>query len=195
MILSHVVAISVFNLTGPQLELCVIILAASVLIATNAMRADKVALLVFLALGLGRVLTPEQALSGFSQPAIITIIGLFIISGALERTGVIQWVADRLSIIAGQSETRLMIVLMITGAVLSLAMNNIAAGAVLLPAAIAVARQHNVAPSKVLMPLAFGTLLGGMATLFTTANIIVSGSLHSMGLPPLTMMDFLPAGG
>jgi di/tricarboxylate transporter len=108
---------------------------------------------------------------------------------------VVHWVADRISLVAGQSELRLMLAFMLTGAVLSLFMNNIAAGAVLLPAAISVSRERQVAPSKVLMPLAFGTLLGGMATLFTTANIIVSGALHSMGQRPLTMLDFLPSGG
>jgi len=195
MLASYILVLSPLDLSGPELKLLVIIIAASVLIATNAIRADVVALLVMLSLGLLQVLPPDQALSGFSQPAVLTIIGLFIITGSLERTGVIQWVADRLSIIAGNSELRLMLVFMLTGAFLSLLMNNIAAGAVLLPAAMSVARNRNVAPSKILMPMAFGTLLGGMATLFTTANIIISGSLHSMGQRSLTMVDFIPAGG
>jgi di/tricarboxylate transporter len=195
MIVACILKLSLLELSTPELKLLVIIVAATILIATNAIRADIVALLVMLALGLWRVLTPDQALSGFSQPAVLTIIGLFIITGSLERTGVIQWVADRLSIIGGTSELRIMLVFMVTGAFLSLLMNNIAAGAVLLPAAMSVARGRNVPPSKVLMPLAFGTLLGGMATLFTTANIIVSGSLHSMGERSLTMVDFLPSGG
>jgi di/tricarboxylate transporter len=74
-------------------------------------------------------------------------------------------------------------------------MNNIAAGAVLLPAAVSVARKRDIPSSRLLMPLAYGTLLGGMATFFTTANIIVSGSLQSQGQPPLTMLQFLPSGG
>ena len=84
---------------------------------------------------------------------------------------------------------------MSAGALLSLGVNNIAAGAVLLPAAVNVARRANVAVSKVLIPLAFGTLFGGMATLFTTANIVLSGSLEAQGKPGLTIASFLPTGG
>jgi len=117
-----------------------------------------------------------------------------VITAALERTGVVQWLADRLAHLSGSDERRTIVVFMGAGAFLSLGMNNIAAGAVLLPAAVNVARRSNIPASRLLMPLAFGTLLGGMATLFTTANIIISGSLQAQGQPALTMRDFLPAG-
>jgi di/tricarboxylate transporter len=178
-----------------EIELLVIVGVSLVLIASNLIRPDLVALLVLLALGLGGLLSPEQALAGFSRPAVITIAALFIISAALEHTGVVQWLADRLARLGGTSEQRMIAVFMGTGALLSLLMNNIAAGAVLLPAAVSVARRANVRESRLLMPLAFGTLLGGMATFFTTANIIVSESLQSQGQRPLTMFDFLPSGG
>ena len=124
------------------------------------------------------IATPEQALAGFARPAMITIVGLFVITATLEHTSVVQWLADRLGQISGTAEQRMIAVLMSAGALLSLVMNNIAAGAVLLPAAVSVARQANVRESRLLMPLAFGTLLGGMATLFTTANIIITGELQ-----------------
>jgi di/tricarboxylate transporter len=182
-------------LSGPEYYVLFVMGAALVLIVSNRLAPDLVALLVLLALGLSGVLTPEQALAGFSSPAVITIIGLFVITGALERTGVIQWLSERLAALSGHTETRLILVLMGAGALLSLVVNNIAAGAVLLPAALRIARSAGVRPSKVLLPLAFGTLVGGMATLFTTANILLSSFLQEQGLRPLTMLDFLLSGG
>jgi len=183
------------TLSPHEIELLVIIGVALALILSNRLRPDLVALLVLLALGLGGLLTPDQALAGFARPAVITIVGLFVITASLERTGIVQWLADRLAQLSGSNERRMITVFMGTGALLSLVMNNIAAGAVLLPAAVSVARKTNVRESRLLMPLAFGTLLGGMATLFTTANIIISGSLQAQGQRGLTMLDFLPAGG
>src|SRR4051794_32510245 len=185
----------IVGLSPHEIELLGIVGIALALILSNRLRPDLVALLVLLALGLGGLLTPEEALAGFARPAVITIVGLFVITATLERTGVVQWLADRLAQLSGTSERRMITVFMGTGALLSLVMNNIAAGAVLLPAAVSVARQAKVRESRLLMPLAFGTLLGGTATLFTTANIIVSGSLQAQGQRGLTMLDFLPAGG
>src|SRR5689334_6381381 len=185
----------IVGFSSREIELLVIVGLALTLILSNRLRPDLVALLVLLALGLGGLLTPEEALAGFARPAVITIVGLFVITATLERTGVVRWLADRLAQLSGTSERRMITVFMGAGALLSLVMNNIAAGAVLLPAAVSVAREARVRESRLLMPLAFGTLLGGMATLFTTANIIVSGSLQAQGQRGLTMLDFLPAGG
>jgi di/tricarboxylate transporter len=183
------------GLSSREIELIIIVGAALPLIVSNKIRPDLVALLVLLALGLSDILPPDQVLAGFSRPAVLTIVGLFVITAALERTGVVQWLADRLARLGGGDEQRLIAVFMGAGAFLSLGMNNIAAGAVLLPAAVNVARRSGIPASKLLMPLAFGTLLGGMATLFTTANIIISGSLQAQGQPALTMADFLLPGG
>lgn len=183
------------SLSWPEATLLIVAGAAFVLILSNRIRPDIVAVLVLLSLGITGILTPEQALAGFSKPAVITIVGLFVITAALERTGVVQRIATALAYLSGTSEARMLLVFMGASAALSLVMNNIAAGAVLLPAAVSVARQAGVRESRVLMPLAFGTLLGGMATLFTTANIIISGSLQAQGQPGLTMLDFLPSGG
>lgn len=178
-----------------ELELLLIIGLALGLILSNRLRPDLVALLVLLALGMSGILLPEQAVAGFSRSSVLTIIGLFVITATLEQTGVVHWIADRLARLSGTHEIRMIAVFMGAGALLSLVMNNIAAGAVLLPAAVRVARQAQVRESRILMPLAFGALLGGMATLFTTANIIISGSLQAQGQPSLTMLDFLPTGG
>ena len=165
------------------------------LMMSSRVRPDLVALFVLLGLGISRILTPSQAFGGFSSSAVITIIGLFVMTAALERTGVVRWLAERLAQLSGQTELRMITVFMGAGAILSLVMNNIAAGAVLLPAAVRVARHAHIPPSKVLIPLSFGTLLGGMATLFTTANIILSGNLRAQNQAGLTMLSFLPSGG
>ena len=183
------------TLTPNEIIVIVITFAALVLILTNRLRTDVIALLVLLALAITGVVTPDQAISGFSRSAVITIISLFIITRGLEDTGVVQWVADRLREIGAGSEARLVIMFMAAGALLSMIMSTIAAGAVLLPAAVQVGRDSNVRPSKLLIPLAFGTLVGGMATYFTTANIIVSGILQDQTKTGLNMLDFLPTGG
>lgn len=178
-----------------EITLIVIVVIGLALILSNRLRADVGALIIMLALSVFGVITPEEALSGLSRPAITTLIGLFIITNALEETGIVQKLANRIRLMGGGSEARLIVIFMGAGALLSLVMNNIAAGAVLLPAAVQVGRDSNVNPSKLLMPLAFGTLVGGMATYFTTANIVVSSILVDQGQDGLTMLDFLPTGG
>ena len=175
--------------------LVVIIIVTLLLIISNRLRADLIAILVLATLPLTGIVTYQEALSGFSRSVVITIIGLFIITQALEDAGVVQSIATRLRTIGGGSETRLLSLFMATGAALSLVMNNIAAGAVLLPAAVQVGRESNVPPSKLLIPLSFGTLVGGMATYFTTANIILSSILRDQGQEALSMLDFIPTGG
>jgi di/tricarboxylate transporter len=182
-------------LTGPQILLSAIVLAALALVMSGRVRADLVALLVLLALPVAQLVTPAEALAGLSNPAILTLVGLFMLSHALEESGAAQKLASAMRRAGGQSEARLVLLFMGAGAVLSLAMNNVAAGAVLLPVAIQVADDSGVPASRLLIPLSFGTMVGGMATYFTTANIVISGVLVSSGLPGLGMADFLPTGG
>lgn len=164
-------------------------------IILNLLRSDLIAILVLAVLPLTGMITYQEAFSGFSRSVVITIIGLFILTQALEDTGIVEWMADRLRGMGAGSELRLILLFMAAGALLSLVMNNIAAGAVLLPAAVQVGRESNVPPSKLLIPLSFGTLVGGMATYFTTANIILGSILRDQGQANLGMADFLPTGG
>jgi di/tricarboxylate transporter len=175
--------------------LIAVMTAALLGIASGRMRPDLVALLVLVTLPILGVIDFQEAFSGFSRSAVITIIGLFMITQALEDTGIVQRIARRLRRIGAGSETRLILLFMAAGAAFSLVMNNIAAGAVLLPAAVQVGRESKVSPSKLLIPLSFGTLIGGMATYFTTANIILSSILRDQGQDRLNMMDFIPTGG
>ena len=154
-------------------------------------------------LGMG-VLGPEKtptaainAIRGFASPVIITLISLFILTGCLEKHGLSRLIADRLMIVGGKSENRLIGLFAGLAALLSLFMNNLASGAFLLPSALNVARQTKIKPSKLLIPIAYGSMLGGAATYLTTANIIVSRLLLT-AIPSqkaLGILDFTPTGG
>jgi len=171
-----------------------IIAVAALLLVTERLRPDLVALLVLLALGITGVVTPAEAFSGFSRSAVITILALFILTHGLEKTGVTRWISLRLLRLAGSSKTRLIAIIMLTAAGLSAVMNTIAAAAVLLPITMSIARHSGHRPARLLMPLAFGALLGGTATLLTTANIIVSATLAQNAIRPFGLLDFAPIG-
>lgn len=172
----------------------VILVAAIVLFLSGRFSVDIVAFLILIGLGLSRVLTPQEVFSGFSDTAVITILAIFVLAHGLEATGVADRIGDILARTAGGNETRLILALMSTAASMSLFMNNIAVASILLPAASSIAKKSNVKLSRLLMPLAFGTLLGGMATLFTTTNIVVSGVLKSNGFRGFGVLDFAPVG-
>lgn len=167
---------------------------AAYLIITDRVRPDLTALLVVLTLYLTRVINVDEALSGFSQSAVITILAVFILTAGLERTGATRWASQQVLRLAGDSERRLIGVLTIMAAFLAAFMNTIASAAVLLPTSMAIARQLNIRPSRLLMCISFGALMGGMTTLLTTANIIVSSTLQQAGMQPFQLLDFLPVG-
>ena len=167
---------------------------AFILFLTEKLPADLVALLVVVALGVSGVLTTQEAFSGFSRSAVVTIMAIFILTEALQRTGVSEQVGNILLKVGGKSELRLVVAVMTAGAFLSLFMNNIAAAAVLLPAASGAAKKADVKTSRLLMPLAFGTILGGMATLLTTSNIVVNSILHDNDIEGFSLYDFAPVG-
>jgi di/tricarboxylate transporter len=177
-----------------QIILAFIILALALLMVSGRVRPDLLALLVLVALGLTGLVTPEQAYSGFSGTATMTILAIFIISEGLQQTGITLALGKMMLRVSGNSEQRAVLITVLASAALSLFMNNIAAAGVLLPAVVSLSRQTRIPPSRLLMPLAFGTILGGMATLLTTANIIVGGVLREAGLRPFGLLDFLPVG-
>ncbi len=180
---------------SPEILLVLLILTgAAALFITEALRADLVALVVMVLLATTGLVTPQEAFSGFSRPAVITILAIFILTAGLERTGVTGVIGGRLLRLAGSGEARLIPLIMVAGAGLSLFMNNIAAASVLLPVVMGLARRTGVKPSRLLIPLSFATLVGGMATLLTTSNILVSSALRDRGLLPYGLLDFAPVG-
>ena len=181
----------------PGLIITLIILAAAiVLFLSERLSVDLVALLVLVALGLNHVLTTEEVFSGLSDTAVITILAIFVLAHSLEVTGVADKMGDLILRMAGKSEARLIAALMSVSAFMSLFMNNIAVASILLPATATVARQSGIKISRSApTPLAFGTLLGGSATLFTTTNIVVSGIfLKDHGYQGFGVLDFAPVG-
>lgn len=172
-----------------------ILIVALILFVMEWLRVDVVAFAVVVALALTGVLTPEQAFAGFSNPAVLTIAALFIIGGAVMNSGLAGALGRRVLHIAGENETRLIVVLMLAVTLLSSIMSDTGTVAVLLPAVVAVARSARIAPSKLLIPLSFGALLGGAATqIGTPPNIIVSDLLVESNLEPFGFFSFTPMG-
>lgn len=146
------------------------------------------------ALGLTGVLGPREALSGFSDSAVVTMAAVFVLVAGLQVTGVTNQPARFCCRVAGNHEHRLLITVMALGALLSLVMNDLAA-AVLLPAVSRPGRRTHIQLSRLLMPLAFATILGGMATLFTTSNLIISSTFRGQGLPGSACSIFCRSAG
>lgn len=180
----------------PQIALTLaIIVAAVILFATEKLRVDVVALLVLLTLVLTGLVTPEEAFAGFANPAVITVWAVYIVSGGLFKTGVADFLGQQITRLAGKSEPRLIAVIMLTCGTMSAFMNNIGAVAVLLPAVVGISRQAKVPLSRLLIPLAFSSLLGGNITLIgTPPNILAASILADRGLPTFRFFDFAPTG-
>lgn len=180
-----------------DIALTLLILVATLfLFLSGRLRVDIVALLVLGAVAVFDLVTPEEALSGFSNPAVVTVWAVFILSAGLSRTGVANFVGRQVLRLAGSGELRLLLVIMLAAGLMSALMNNVGVAALLLPVVMDIARRTGRAPSRLLMPLAYGALLGGLTTLIgTPPNILASAALQEAGLPPFSLFDFTPVGG
>lgn len=162
---------------------------------TEWLRVDVVALMVVIGLMVTGLLTPGEAIAGFSSPIVLTIASLFVIGGAILQTGLAASIGRQILKVAGSGQTSLMVAVMLTVALLSAFMSDTGTVAVLLPAVISMAGSVNLSPSKLLIPLSFGALLGGSATLIgTPPNLIVSDLLRENGLQPFQFFDYTPIG-
>ena len=172
-----------------------ILLVAVILLITEWIPMEVTALLSLGAVALTGLVTPAEALAGFSNPAVITIWAVFILSGGLTRTGVANAIGHFVLRLAGNSETRMIAVIMVSAGVMSAIMNNVAVAALMLPVVMDIARHTGSPPSRLLMPLAYGSLLGGLTTqIGTPPNILVSEALRDAGLRSFTFFDFTPMG-
>lgn len=192
-----------------QILLTAIVIIPLLFVIIGKLRLDVAAMIMAALLGIlqllgygmlgpaGSTKDAVNAISGFGQPIVITLISLFIATHALEKSGVTRWIAQLLIRIGGKRENVFIGLFALTTAVFSLFMNNLAAGALMLPGAMEVCRRTGIKPSKLLIPVAYGSLLGGSATYFTTANIITSGLLQIANPPQrgLNILDFTPTGG
>jgi di/tricarboxylate transporter len=184
--------VEVFSLTAVWLTLILLLMAG--LLMSGALRPDLAALILALGLSFSGLLSPQEAFSGFSRSAVIALIALFILTAGLNRTGVSRALGERLSRWAGDSPMRLVAGMTLLSASLSVTMNSVTAAAVVMPMAVQAARRIGLAPSRILIPIAYGALLGGMPTLFTTANLLLSGLMRDHYGRSLTMLDFIRAG-
>ncbi len=182
-------------MTTENVLVLAILAGAIILFVTERLRVDLIALLVLSGLALTGLVTPAEALSGFSNAAVVTVWAVFILSGGLSQTGVASIIGRQVMRIAGRNEVQLMAVIMLTAAIMSAFMNNVGVAALLLPVVINIARQTRIPASKLLLPLAVGALLGGMMTLIgTPPNILASDALRAYGFEPFQLFDFLPMG-
>lgn len=180
----------------PEIALTLgILLLAVALLAWERLRVDLVALLVLVTLALTGLVSPDEAISGFSSPAVVTVWAVFILSAGLARTGVANKVGRTILRLGGGGQGRLLLIIMLVAAGLSAFMNNVGVAAMLLPVVTHVARKTGRPASRLLMPLAFGCLLGGTTTLIgTPPNILVSDALGEFGLPEFGLFDFARVG-
>lgn len=171
-----------------------ILLGSLILFVVGLWRYDIVALLALLAVTLAGILPPENAFSGFGHPAVITVAAVLVVSRGLMNSGVVDAITRLLSKV-GANRTVQVASLTAVVMILSAFMNNVGALALMLPVAVRMARQNNRSPSFLLMPIAFGSLLGGMTTLIgTPPNIIISNFRNQTADAPFRMFDFSPVG-
>lgn len=163
---------------------------AIVLFFTEKFTIDTVAIGVMVAFLLTGILNVEEGLSGFSNPATITSAAMFVVSAAIFNTGLLDSFTHQLSSQAGKGQTHLLFTLMLSAGLLSAFISDTAVVALLMPAVIRLKKTDNINPSKLLMPLSFGALMGGICTLLgTSTNILVSGIAEKAGLPSFGVFE------
>ena len=173
-----------------------IILALSAVFFVNGkLRSDLVALCALVLLIVFNILTPEEALSGFSNPIVIMMVGLFVVGGAIFKTGLAKMISSKILRLAGKSELKLFILIMMVTAFIGAFVSNTGTVALMLPIVVSMAASANISPGRFLMPLAFASSMGGMATLIgTPPNLVVDEVLSNAGFTDLSFFSFTPIG-
>lgn len=173
----------------------ILLVVAIILFATEKIPVDIVGLLLVMALVITQVLTIQEAVAGFGNDIIITIGGLFVLVGGLAKTGVVDSVGRRMHALAGDNVFVLTALIMMAAAVSASVLKNTTTTAMFLPIIIGLAAKAKISPSKLLMPLAFGAILGGSCTLIgTSTNLAVSGTIQRYGIEPFSMFELAPVG-
>ena len=178
------------------MEITVItLLITAILFTTGKIRADIVALCALIALFLSGVLTPQEALSGFSNPVVIMMVGLFVVGGAVFKTGLATTIGSKIISLAGNNEFTLFLLIMLVTSFIGGFVSNTGTVALMLPIVVSMAAKANFSPSRFLMPLAFASSMGGMLTLIGTApNLVIQDELIKAGYHNITFFSFVPTG-
>lgn len=173
----------------------IILFITSALFLWGKLRSDLVSLMALVALTISGVLSTNEALAGFSNPIVLMLAGLFVISGAIAQTGLAKTLSTKLLQTAGDNELKLFILTMILAAVLGSFMSNAGTATLLLPIVFSMTREANLSARRFLMPMAFAASMGGMMTLIGTPPVlIVSTTLVEYGYPELGFFTVLPIG-
>lgn len=184
-----------FGLNPQQIAFLLILIVALLLFITEWIRTDVVAVLIVVALYATRVLTAEEALSGFSSEPAIVIAGIFVLSGALHVTGLSDTIGEWIGRLAGNSLTRALVVIMPSVALMSAFTHHVTTTAIMLPVTLDLARKQKTPASKLLMPMSFAASLGTAITIIgAPAFLIASTALHSAGRPGLGIFSIAPIG-
>ncbi len=180
----------------PEIAITVVMLLVAIgLFASEKLPVDIIGILLVMGLVLTRVLTVQEAVAGFGNDIIITIGGLFLLVGGLIKTGLVDLIGRRMHKIAGDSEFVLTALIMFAAALGASVLKNTTTTAMFLPVVLGLATKAKIPPSKLLMPLAFGAILGGSCTLIgTSTNLAVSGAIVRYGQEPFSMFELAPVG-
>lgn len=180
---------------SPIVITLLLLVFAIVLFATEKLPVDVVGIVLVIALVLTQVLTVQEGVAGFGNDVIVTIGGLFILVGGLIKTGLVDLIGRRMHRIAGGNEFFLTAMIMVAAALSASVLKNTTTTAMFLPVIIGLAAKAKIAPSKLLMPLAFGAILGGSCTLIgTSTNLAVSGAIVRYGQEPFSMFELTAVG-
>lgn len=172
-----------------------IIIIALVLFIWERFSIDTVSIMIMVAFMITGILTPEEGFAGFSNPATMTVGAMFVISSVVFKSGILNNVGDVLVKAGKINFTLALLILMLFSGILSAFINDTAVVALFMPIVIKISKDMDVSPSKLLMPLSFGALMGGVCTLIgTSTNILVSGIATKNGLDPIAMFEMTPAG-
>ena len=178
------------------MTITLIVLALTIaLFIWGRVRSDIVALSALVVLIFAGILTPTEALAGFSSPVVIMMTGLFVVGGAILQTGLARAAGNRMMGMAGGNETRAFLLVMLTTSAIGAFVSNTGTVALMMPIIVSMAAQGGFSSSRLLMPLAFAGSLGGMLTLIgTPPNLVVSEELERHGFEGLSFFSFLPVG-
>ena len=173
----------------------IILVLSAVFFMSGKVRSDLVALCALISLLIFQILTPEEALSGFSTSVVIMMVGLFVVGGAIFQTGLAKMISSKILKLAGKSELRLFLLVMLVTSAIGAFVSNTGTVALMLPIVVSLAVSAGMNPSRLLMPLAFASSMGGMMTLIgTPPNLVIQNALTSAGFEPLSFFSFLPVG-
>ena len=171
------------------------LVVAAVFFVNGRIRSDLVAVCALILLMLFKILTPEEALSGFSNSIVIMMVGLFVVGGGIFQTGLAKIISSKIMGLAGNSAVRLYVLVMLVTASIGAFVSNTGTVALMLPIVVSLAFSAGVSSSRLLMPLAFASSMGGMMTLIgTPPNLVISNILEDNGYGALSFFSFFPVG-